>query len=56
MDSDSIGQVLCRKAEMVGAAALIMASQSKSKLQEFFLGSVTNYCMQHSRKPVLVVP
>lgn len=28
--------------------------RSKSRLQEFFLGSVTSYCVHHSKRPVLV--
>ena len=27
---------------------------SKSRLQEFFLGSVSNYCVHHCKRPVLV--
>lgn len=55
VDTDSIGNVVCRKAGDLGAAALVMASHSKSRLQEFFLGSVTAYCCHHSPAPVLVV-
>jgi len=55
VDADSIGGVVCRRAAELGAAALVMASHTKSKLQEFFLGSVTNYCCHHFRYPVLVV-
>ena len=55
VDADSIGSVVCRKASDLGAAALVMASHTKSKLQEFFLGSVTNYCCHHCVCPVLVV-
>ena len=55
VDADSIGSVVCRKASDLNAAALVMASHTKSKLQEFFLGSVTNYCCHHCVCPVLVV-
>eukprot|EP00884_Botryococcus_braunii_P002094 jgi/Botrbrau1/11886/Bobra.126_2s0019.1 len=55
VDTDSIGNVVCRKVDELKATALIMASHSKTKLQEFFLGSVTNFCTHHCRKPVLVV-
>ena len=44
MDTDSIGNVICRKADEVDAAAVVMASHTRSKLTEFVLGSVTNYC------------
>ena len=55
VDADSIGSVVCRKAADLHAAALVMASHTKSKIQEFFLGSVTNYCCHHCGSPVLVV-
>ena len=44
VDTDSIGNVICRKAVEVDAAAVVMASHTRSKLTEFVLGSVTNYC------------
>ncbi len=44
VDTDSIGNVICRKADEVDAAAVVMASHTRSKLTEFVLGSVTNYC------------
>lgn len=55
MDTDSIGNVVCKKAEDLEVISVIMASHSKSKLTEFFLGSVTNYCTHHCKKPILVV-
>jgi len=55
VDADSVGNVVCMKAGALGAAALVMASHTKSKLAELFLGSVTNYCTHHSPVPVLVV-
>ncbi len=53
VDTDSIGNVICRKAREVDAAAVVMASHTRSKLTEFFLGSVTNYC---TRAPALPGP
>ena len=44
VDTDSIGNVICRKAVEVDAVAVVMASHTRSKLTEFVLGSVTNYC------------
>ncbi|BDA44876.1 hypothetical protein COCOBI_06-3540 [Coccomyxa sp. Obi] len=55
VDTESIGNVVCKKAEDLDVAAIIVSLHSKSRLQEFFLGSVTNYCAHHSRKPLLVV-
>ena len=54
-DSDSIGNVLCRKAHDLRAAAVVMASQSHNTLQNFFLGSVIDHCAHHCSLPVMVV-
>jgi nucleotide-binding universal stress UspA family protein len=48
--------VLCKKAEELQAASLVMASHNKGRMVEFFLGSVTNYCTHHCKRPVTVVP
>lgn len=53
-DSKSIGTVLCQKAEELNAAVLVVARHDKSKLQQFFLGSVSSFCLEHSNRPVLV--
>lgn len=53
-DSDSIGTVLCKKADELNAAVLVVSRHTKSKLQQFFLGSVSGFCVQHSKRPVLV--
>ncbi|KAK9814802.1 hypothetical protein WJX72_011691 [[Myrmecia] bisecta] len=55
VDTDSIGNVICKKVLELNAAAVIMASHNKSRLQEFFLGSVTNHVTNHCKRPVLVV-
>eukprot|EP01024_Parvocaulis_polyphysoides_P023193 TRINITY_DN21442_c0_g1_i2.p4 TRINITY_DN21442_c0_g1~~TRINITY_DN21442_c0_g1_i2.p4 ORF type:complete len:156 (-),score=19.39 TRINITY_DN21442_c0_g1_i2:441-908(-) len=55
VDTDSIGDVVCKKAEELEACAVVMAKHQKSKVMEFFLGSVTNYCMHRCRRPVVVV-
>lgn len=44
VDTESIGTVLCRKAESLDAAAIIVSCEPRSRLQEFFLGSITNFC------------
>ncbi|KAI7843165.1 hypothetical protein COHA_003149 [Chlorella ohadii] len=54
IDTDSIGNVVCKKAEELEAAVTVLARHSKSKLQEFFLGSVSNFCVHHCKRPVLV--
>ncbi|PRW33715.1 adenine nucleotide alpha hydrolase [Chlorella sorokiniana] len=54
IDTDSIGNVVCKKAEELEAAVTVLARHSKSRLQEFFLGSVSNFCVHHCKRPVLV--
>lgn len=44
VDTQSIGAVLCKKAEDISAAAIVVSLHAKSRLQEFFLGSITHYC------------
>ncbi len=44
VDTESIGNVVCKKAENLDVAAIVVSLHSKSKLQEFFLGSISNYC------------
>ena len=53
-DSDSIGTVLCKKAEDLHAAAVVVARYNKSKLQQLFLGSVSMFCVDHCKRPVFV--
>lgn len=55
-DSDSIGQVLVKKAQAEKAMALVVASHNKGKLKELFTGSVTKYVVANLRTPVVVVP
>lgn len=54
-DTDSIGNVVCQRAEALAVVAVVMAGHSKSKVGDFFMGSVTNFCTHHCKKPVLVV-
>jgi hypothetical protein len=44
VDTESIGNVLCKKADELNAAAIIVSLHSKSRLQEFVLGSITSFC------------
>lgn len=56
VDTESVGHVLCKKADELEAVAIVMASHNKGRMAEFFLGSVTNYCTHHSHRPVVIVP
>ncbi len=42
--------MLVRKAEELQALCIVMATHNKGRLKEFFLGSVTQYVMHHSRQ------
>lgn len=55
LDADSVGNTICKRAKDMKATAIVISSQSRSKMQEFLLGSITNYCTHHCQQPVLVV-
>jgi nucleotide-binding universal stress UspA family protein len=52
----SIGSVIVRKAEDLRASAIVLASHSRGRIAEIFLGSVTAYVLHHSTVPLLIVP
>ena len=43
-DSDSVGSAICERARKLDAALVVLSKHNKGVLQEFFVGSVTNYC------------
>lgn len=53
-DNSSIGEIICERATDTDAAAVIMASHGKGRVREFFIGSVTNYCLHRCKKPVVI--
>ena len=55
VDTDSIGSVICKKAEELHAVLVAMAVHTKTRLQEFFMGSVTNYVLHHCKRPLVIV-
>ncbi|KAF6258369.1 hypothetical protein COO60DRAFT_1126475 [Scenedesmus sp. NREL 46B-D3] len=55
VDKDSIGALVCQRAEQVEAVAVVMAKHSRGPIKEFFIGSVTNYACHHCKQPVLVL-
>jgi structural maintenance of chromosome 2 len=55
VDNDSIGALLCRRAEQLNAAVLLMAKHNRGAVKEFFIGSVSNYALHHCKQPVLVL-
>eukprot|EP00951_Prasinocladus_malaysianus_P028112 scaffold255039_cov47-Prasinocladus_malaysianus.AAC.1 len=48
-----IGDIIISKAEEVNAAAVVMAAHSKSPLMEFFMGSISNFCIHHCSRPLI---
>ncbi|KAL4448074.1 hypothetical protein ABPG75_005293 [Micractinium tetrahymenae] len=55
-DSDSVCNVILKKAADVDAQCIVMARHSKGKLKEMWVGSVTKSCVHRSTIPVAVVP
>lgn len=55
-DTESVGHVLVKKADALNAAFLALATNSRSRVAELFLGSVTQHVLHNSRRPVVVVP
>ncbi|KAI3428123.1 hypothetical protein D9Q98_006506 [Chlorella vulgaris] len=54
-DNDSIGEAICKRAEALNAAAVVMAKHQRGAIAEFFLGSVTKYATHHCKQPLIVL-
>jgi hypothetical protein len=54
-DNDSIGAVICKRAEQLQAAVVMMAKHNKGALRDFFVGSATTYVNDHAVCPVIVM-
>ncbi|CAE5963398.1 unnamed protein product [Arabidopsis arenosa] len=48
-------EAICEAAEKLGVNMLVVGSHGKGALQRTFLGSVSNYCVNNAKCPVLVV-
>lgn len=55
LDTWSVGEVVCERAEELCAAAIVMAPHGRGRVKEWFVGSVCNHCLHHSKTPVVVV-
>lgn len=53
--TDSIGQLICNRAESLDAACVVMAKHNKGTLKEFFLGSCSSYVIHHCKQPVVIL-
>lgn len=47
-------EAICRAAEKLHAAMLVVGSRGMGGLKSVLLGSVSSYCLQHSKVPVVV--
>lgn len=52
---ETIAEVICNTTEALDATCLLIASHGKNPVQELLLGSVSNYCTHHCKKPVLII-
>jgi nucleotide-binding universal stress UspA family protein len=52
----SVAEAILAHAESVGAAAIVLGSQSRSRLRSLILGSVANEIVQRAAVPVFVAP
>ena len=50
-----VGELVCEVAAATNAACVAMARHGKGTLRELVTGSVTNYCVHHSKSPVVVI-
>lgn len=50
-----IGRAVCKKAEELGAEPLVVAAHDRSAIETLLLGSVSKYCVAHSKRPVLLL-
>ncbi|DBA86236.1 hypothetical protein WJX77_002543 [Trebouxia sp. C0004] len=53
--SGEIGEALIKHANSLQAVMIIMTSHSKNSVKKFFIGSVTDYVVHHSKMPVVVL-
>lgn len=54
-DKDSIGAIICKRAQDLQTPAVVMAKHNQGSIKEFFLGSVSKYCTHHCKQPVIVL-
>ncbi|NEP16359.1 MAG: universal stress protein [Leptolyngbya sp. SIO4C1] len=52
----NVGQVICEVGENWGADLIVTRQPDRSKLDELFLGSISNYVLHHASCPVLAIP
>lgn len=55
-ESNRPGEVIIKLAEDEKADFIVMGSRGVGTLRRTFLGSVSDYCVHHTKIPVVVVP
>ena len=55
-ESNRPGEVICKLVEDEKADLIVMGSRGVGTLRRTFLGSVSDYCVHHTKIPVVVVP
>ncbi|WOL02931.1 hypothetical protein Cni_G11650 [Canna indica] len=52
-----VGKVICREAERLKPAAVVVGSRGRGRIQRALQGSVSEYCLYHCKAaPVIIVP
>ena len=54
IDKNGLGEAICKRADDLPAAVVVMAASSRGKRIRFVLGPTTEYCVGRCAHPVLV--
>lgn len=54
-DPDSVGAQICRLASSLHANFVIMAKHQRSQLHNLLMGSVSRFCVENCKRPVVLV-
>jgi nucleotide-binding universal stress UspA family protein len=55
MDQRTLGQVICRQAESVGAALVVMGRSRRAALSALLFGDAAAYVQKHCKRPLRLV-
>ncbi|KAJ6739089.1 ADENINE NUCLEOTIDE ALPHA HYDROLASES-LIKE SUPERFAMILY PROTEIN [Salix koriyanagi] len=50
------GKVICREADRLKPAAVVMGTRGRGLIQSVLQGSVGEYCLHNCRVPIIIVP
>jgi nucleotide-binding universal stress UspA family protein len=54
-DADSIGDAVCKRAEALNAAMVVLTKHQRGALSEFFLGSTAIFVAKRCTMPVVLI-